>query len=259
MILLPTSPFAHYAGDLAAWLSAALAARWQHRAFPAQAERLARVTGPGYFLALAIGALLGAWAAGSLNTVPVGLAPSHSIAGALAGGIAGVEIWKLRHGVRESTGGGFVVPLAVGIMVGRLGCLFTGLPDLTYGSPTPLPWAVDLGDGIGRHPVQLYESLSMALFLIVFLTARLRGAGWAVAHGFHAFVIWYGLQRFGWEFLKPYPKLAGPLNVFHLICLGLVVYGIAWWRRTGDPLDHGAQGGAIPVPRPDDEPVRNLP
>lgn len=259
MILLPTSPFAHYAGDLAAWVSAGLAARWQIRAFPAEAERLALMTGPGYFLALAAGALLGAWLAGSLNTVPVGLAPSHSIAGALAGGIAGVEVWKWRHGVRESTGGGFVVPLAVGIMVGRLGCLFTGLPDLTYGSPTTLPWAVDLGDGIGRHPVQLYESLAMAMFLLAFVAARRRRAAWATRHGFHAFVTWYGVQRFGWEFLKPYPKLAGPLDLFHLLCLGLIVYGITWWRRDPSPPDPRAQGGAVPVPRPDDEPVRNLP
>ena len=35
----------------------------------------------------------------------------------------------------------------------------------------------------------------------------------------------YGTQRFFWEFLKPYPTLIGPLNHFHLICIGLVAYG----------------------------------
>ena len=47
--------------------------------------------------------------------------------------------------------------------------MFAGLPDRTYGTPTSLPWAVDLGDGVGRHPVQVYESASMALFLAAWL------------------------------------------------------------------------------------------
>ena len=31
---------------------------------------------------------------------------------------------------------------------------------------------------------------------------------------------WYGLQRFVWEFFKPYATLIGPFNLFHLVCLG---------------------------------------
>jgi prolipoprotein diacylglyceryltransferase len=52
----------------------------------------------------------------------------------------------------------------------------------------------------------------MALFLLAYVPARLRGRAWARDHGFHAFVIVYGAQRFLWEFLKPYPKLIGPFN-----------------------------------------------
>ena len=231
-IEIPTAPWAHYAGDLAAWVSAALAARWQHRHWPGEAAGLARVTEPSYFIALALGALAGAWLLGSGNSLPsVIAAPSHSIAGALAGGIAAVELWKWRHGVRRSTGGAFVLPLTVGIVVGRFGCFFAGLPDYTYGTPTSLPWAVDQGDGIGRHPVALYESLAMALFLIVYLRARSAGRGWARKHAFHAMVIVYAVQRFGWEFLKPYPRVAGPFDLFHLLMLGLLAYGIIWWRR----------------------------
>lgn len=261
MIHLPTAPFAHIAFDLAAWASASLVAWRQHRAWPQGTQTLLRLTAPGYYRWLAVGALIGAWLAGTLNTLrltalPLHWAPSHSVAGALAGGIAAVELWKWRHGVRGSTGGSFVLPMATGIMVGRLGCLFAGLPDLTYGTPTTLPWAVDLGDGTGRHPVQLYESAAMALFIAVFVVARRRGAGWARHHAFHAFAIWYGAQRFVWEFFKPYPNLVGPFNLFHLICGGLVVYGIVYWRNDAR---RGAQGGALCVSQPDDEPVRNLP
>jgi phosphatidylglycerol:prolipoprotein diacylglycerol transferase len=232
MIHLPTAWWAHYIGDLVAWTGAALAGRWQYRQWPEDAARLAGIKGASYYVTLALGALLGAWLFGSLNSLrSLAAAPSHSVAGALAGGIAGVELWKWRMGIRYSTGTAFVLSLAVGIALGRLGCLFSGLPDFTYGAPTSVPWSVDLGDGVPRHPVQLYETLAMALFAVVWPLARLRGQAWACDHAFHALIIYYAAQRFAWEFLKPYPPLVGPLNVFHLLALGMVVYGIVWWRR----------------------------
>jgi hypothetical protein len=232
MIPVPTHPAAHYAGDLAAWVSAALAARWQYRRWPDEALELSKTVRPSYFIALGFGALVGAWVFGSANSMRNLIAvPSHSIAGALAGGIVAVEIWKALHKVHVSTGGALVLPLCVGIVVGRLGCFFAGLPDYTYGIPTSLPWAVDLGDGIGRHPVQLYESAAMAAFLAVYLRARINNAGWTRHHAFHAMIIFYAGQRFVWEFLKPYPAVLGPLNLFHFLMLGLVAYGLFWWRR----------------------------
>lgn len=235
MITVPTAISAHYLFDLAAWTGGAVMARWQHGRWPAATAQLVRHTRPGYFIVLALSGLTGAWLIGSLNLSASGqFVPAHSIAGALAGGVLGVELWKWRHGVRHSTGGAFVAPLCTGIAIGRLGCLFSGLPDLTYGTPTALPWAVDLGDGIGRHPVQIYEALTMTAFLVVYLRARSRGEQWAKTNAFCAFVIVYAVQRFAWEFVKPYPTVAGPLNVFHLLMLGLVVYGLWWWRRD-DP------------------------
>ena len=231
MIHVPTSPWAHYAGDIAAWASAALALRWQHRRWPAEAGRLAAISTPSYFVSLALGALAGAWLFGSANSLrSIVAAPSHSVAGALAGGIVAVELWKWRRGIRVSTGGGFVLPLCVGIAVGRLGCLFAGIADFTYGTPTALPWAVDLGDGVGRHPVQLYEALAMGGFSLAYVRARIVGKDWALHHAFHAMVIVYAAQRFAWEFLKPYPPLVGPFNLFHFLMLGLLLYGIIWWR-----------------------------
>jgi hypothetical protein len=232
MIHVPTSPVAHYVGDAVAWIAAALAMRWQYLKWPEQARQLSRTVAPSYFVAVGLGAVAGAWLFGSANSLRSLVAlPSHSIAGALAGGIIAVEAWKLAHGVRVSTGSALVLPICVGIVIGRLGCFFAGLPDYTYGAATSMPWAVDLGDGIGRHPVQLYEAMAMAMFLAAYLCARLRGAAWARDHAFHALIIFYAAQRFLWEFWKPYPRLVGPLNVFHLLMIGLVAYGIIWWRR----------------------------
>jgi phosphatidylglycerol:prolipoprotein diacylglycerol transferase len=237
VIVLPTAWWAHYPFDLAAWACALAAARWQYRRWPEDAGVLARTTAPGYYVVLALGAVAGAWLLGSANSLrSLALAPSHSVAGALAGGIVAVELWKWRHRVRESTGGAFVLPFCVGLAVGRLGCLFSGLADFTYGVPTGLPWAVDLGDEIGRHPVQVYEALTMACFALIYARARQAGAGWARTRAFHAMILLYAAQRFAWEFLKPYPPLVGPFNLFHLLMLGLGAYGLIWWRRgAGKP------------------------
>lgn len=232
MLHIPTAPWLHYVGDLAAWSIAALGGRWVHRYRRASVERLADQTTPSYFVALAIGGAAGAWLLGSLNTLR-SAAPvlSHSIAGALAGAIIAVEIWKGAKGIRGSTGGPFVIPLSLGIIIGRWGCLFAGLSDRTFGVATGLPWGIDVGDGIARHPVQIYESLAMLSFLAVYWHALVGQRSWAIRHGFHSFVFAYASQRFAWEFLKPYPKLLGPFNVFHLVMVGLGIYAIIWIAR----------------------------
>jgi len=258
VIHVPTAPWAHAVFDLAAWSAGAATGfalyRWR---LAEQVRAVAGVAGPGYFAALALGAAGGAWAAGSLNTLQ-GPAPSlsHSVAGALVGAIALVELYKLVRGVRGSTGVIFVGSFATGVVIGRWGCLFAGLPDRTYGTPTTLPWAVDLGDGIGRHPVQVYESLAMVLFLAAYVIGLARRAPWAMRRGFYAMTLYYGVQRFAWEFLKPYQAVLGPFNLFHLLCAWLFFYGLGCYLRDlADERAGLAQVRALPVPRPDHEPV----
>jgi len=244
MIHVQTAPWAHGVFEAAAWCTGTtlgiVVSRWRLRA---AISNLAAATGPGYFIALALGAVPGAWLAGSLNTLNGGRpALSHSIIGALVGAIAAVEIYKLARGIKGSTGGVFVAAFAVGAMIGRWGCLFAGLPDFTYGVPTGLPWGVDLGDHVSRHPVQIYESLCMGGFLVVWLLGLNARAPWALRRGFYVLCIWYGVQRFAWEFLKPYPPIFGPLNVFQILCAGLIVYGAIYYagdlarERAGERL-----------------------
>ena len=261
MTVVPTLPGIHLAFDLLGWLAGAgLGAalyRWRLRPL---VERTARAVGPGYVLALVTGAVTGAWLSGSLNTL-LSTSPSlsHSVLSALAGAVVGVEVYKLARGVRGSTGGVFTGSLALGIAIGRLGCLFQGLSDRTYGTPTRLPWGIDLGDHIVRHPVQVYEALAMLAFVAVYVAALARRAPWALRRSFYVLCIWYGAQRFVWEFLKPYPTVAGPFNLFHLICLGLIVYGGVMYGRDVRQERRGRapfqEGGPVSVPRPDHEPV----
>ena len=231
---LPTNPAFHLLFDLLAWGSALLLGRVLYRwRLREAAERIAPALGPLYVVALAAGAIAGAWLFGSLNTAMAASPhPSHSIAGALAGGIFGVEIYKSLSGITLSTGTIWVGPIALGIAVGRLGCLFAGLPDETYGTPTSLHWAVDLGDGTGRHPVQLYESLTMLFFLGIYLAALKQRAAWTRTRAFYLLILVYGAQRFAWEFFKPYPRLVGPLDLFQLLALAMILYALVFDGRA---------------------------
>jgi len=95
-----------------------------------------------------------------------------TIIGGLIGGWIAVELMKKYVGISESTGDLFAVPLTMGIAIGRIGCFLTGLSDKTYGTATRLPWGIDFGDGVRRHPTQLYEfvfliGLSIFLYRVV--------------------------------------------------------------------------------------------
>ncbi|MEN8216939.1 MAG: prolipoprotein diacylglyceryl transferase family protein [Pseudomonadota bacterium] len=95
-----------------------------------------------------------------------------SVLGAIVGGIIAVELFKKVMKIDVSTGAYFVPSLTIGIAVGRIWCYFSGLEDYTY--ETDFFLALDFGDGILRHPVQLYESLVMALFFVYSLWMYLK-------------------------------------------------------------------------------------
>ena len=94
------------------------------------------------------------------------LSDGKTIVAGLAGAYLAVEWAKRVLGVRVKTGDTFALPLALALAVGRWGCFFNGC---CYGVETGLPWGVNFGDGVRRHPTQIYESLfhfGMALILI---------------------------------------------------------------------------------------------
>ncbi|RXH40808.1 MULTISPECIES: prolipoprotein diacylglyceryl transferase family protein [Bradyrhizobium] len=214
--------FLHTVFDIAAWLAAAAAVYWLSRRrleFPAQSFALP------YVAALVFGAGLGAYLFGSVNLWLSGQSGiARSVEGALAGGIVAIELYKWSAGIAVRTGARFALPLALGIAVGRLGCYFAGLDDFTYGTPTGLPFGHDFGDGILRHPVQLYESAAMGVFALLYALAVLNRNGFVVTNGFYLVLVYYGAQRFLWEFLKPYGTLIGPFTLFHLLSLSILLY-----------------------------------
>ena len=98
----------------------------------------------------ALGARSLAWLANPDATydLPSVLLGGKTIVGGLIGGLIGVELVKLAMGIRRSTGDLYAPALAVAIAVGRIGCLLTGVADDTSGTPTSMPWGMDLGDGV---------------------------------------------------------------------------------------------------------------
>ena len=113
-----------------------------------------------------MGAVIGGFGAGTLNLWLSGdPGIGRSIVGALAGAIAAIEIFKWWRGITGSTGLIFVPAFATSVVVGRWGCFLSALTTRPMASPTQLPWGHDFGDGIARHPVQLYESFAMLGFL----------------------------------------------------------------------------------------------
>ena len=149
------------------------------------------------------------------------LAGGKTIVGGLAGGWVAVEGAKKVMGVTRSTGDLFAVPLCVGIAIGRVGCFLTGLPDRTYGVVTSLPWGVDFGDGLPRHPTQLYES-GFALLLAVAIATRARRP-YAEGTLFRWFLAGYMAFRLAVECIKPGIAL-GPLTAIQWTCLAVLGY-----------------------------------
>lgn len=188
--------------------------------------------GTGYFLALGFGSLVGAYLFGTLNLYLSGVPTiGRSVLGALFAATVAVELYKRSRGIAGSTGYVYVIPFCICIVVGRVGCLLAGLDDNTYGTPTDLPWGWDFGDRVPRHPVQIYESLSMLGFLAAFAALMKYRPDAAIAYGYYLCVGFYAGQRFLWEFLKPYGEVAGMLNLFQLICLSLIAYAAVMLSR----------------------------
>ncbi|MGI9323967.1 MAG: prolipoprotein diacylglyceryl transferase [Pseudomonadales bacterium] len=231
----------HLAFDLLAYTVALVTFKVCSAMFPVARSPIPSGFGLFYLVVASSGAMIGSFALGTVNVVLAGVEATlaKSVLGALIGGTVAIELMKWRYQIKGSTGALLVPGIALGIAVGRIGCFYAGLNDYTYGTPTSLAMGVDFGDGIQRHPVQLYEAIALVLFLIGYLRLLALRRGAALAWGFYLFCGFYGAQRFAWEFLKPYPTVLAGMNIFQFGCVALVGYAAVQFRlsrhlSTGD-------------------------
>lgn len=152
------------------------------------------------------------------------LMQGKTIVGGLLGGLIGVETAKKFIGWNRSTGDDFVIPLAIGMMIGRIGCFLTGLDDHTYGTATTWVTGMDFGDGVKRHPTQLYEIVFLGLLVFFLYQLKRKNADWE-GFLFQLFMLSYLLFRFFIDFIKPTLHPYWILNNIQLASfLGILYY-----------------------------------
>lgn len=214
MVLHPgVHPALHPLFEVLAYVSGFACYQWQRRRSP---DFLGSEQRWEILAAAAVGALAGSRLLGLLEQWPflhrdliqtLLSAGGKTIVGGLLGGWAAVELAKRILGIRQRTGDMLAVPICVGLAVGRVGCLLAGLADDTYGIPTHLRWGIDMGDGIVRQPVQLYEILFLALLAVSL--ERMQHRKHRQGDIFRCFLAAYLLFRLMVDFLKPQPPLFG--------------------------------------------------
>lgn len=154
----------------------------------------------------------------------VALASGRSITGGLLGGYIAVEIGKRIVKYPRVTGDVFAVVAPIGLMLGRIGCVFAGCcPGVAC---QPHWWTLVDHGGIARWPAAPVEFLFNGGFLVwALLATRFR---WQTGNRFHIYLIAYGLFRFGHEFLRDDQQFMGPVGGYHLIALLIAGFGL--WR-----------------------------
>jgi len=113
----------------------------------------------------------------------------------------------------------FAPGIALGHVVGRLGCLFAGC---CYGKPTSVPWAITFTDpfaaanvgtplNVPLHPTQLYEAGAEAVILLVLLATEKRGRPYP-GRTFWLYILLYSISRYVIEIYRGDPR--GTIGIF---------------------------------------------
>jgi len=192
-------------------------------------------------LSIILGAIIGAFLGSRLmgflenptlditSEVLIQILNAKTIMGGLFGGLIGVELAKKIIGETESSGDLFTLPIILGIFIGRIGCFLMGTNEFTYGAETTFFMGMNLGDGLLRHPIALYELIF--LLLLFFFIYRLRGTN-TLQNGmlFKIFIIAYFGFRFLIEFLKPNVFFIAGLSSIQWLCIVCWLYYLKTFR-----------------------------
>lgn len=160
-----------------------------------------------------------------------------------------VAFWYMRRAKLPlwTTTDAFAPGIALGHVIGRLGCFMAGC---CYGRPTSAPWAVRFtnplaAENVGTpldvplHPTQLYEAGAELLILVLLLATERRGRPFP-GRTFWAYLLLYAVSRFVIEFYRGDPRGAiGMFSTSQVISLVLVPLSVLMlWRlarRTPPP------------------------
>lgn len=149
---------------------------------------------------------------------------NKTVAGGFLGGLFGVEIVKKIIGVKIASGDIYVIPIIVALFIGRIGCFSMGVAEPVFGNETAFFTGMNLGDGLKRHPVALYEMGFMVFLFILF--QFLKNKTLINGDRFKLFMVLYFLYRFSVEFIKPYHSLY--LHLSSIQWSAVFIFGYYW-------------------------------
>ena len=185
------------------------------------------------------GALLGSHGIGSLerpcelgkthNLLPY-IAGNKTVLGGFLGGLLGAEGIKKIIGEKRASGDLFVYPMILALIIGRIGCFSMGIYEETYGIYTGGPFGMDLGDGLPRHPVALYE-IGFLLLLWMALWQASRRVALADGASFKLLMIAYCAFRLALDLIKPHTPLLWGLSTIQLTALAGLLYYLPYLLR----------------------------
>jgi phosphatidylglycerol:prolipoprotein diacylglycerol transferase len=178
---------------------------------------------------------------------------NRSILGGLVGAWLGVHVAKRIVGYPLRTGDLFAPAVALGMAVGRVGCLLTEVPGTptgaAYGIRVDAVAAQRLGvtPGVALHPSFVYE-IAFHLAAFVALWVWLRHRPFAPGTTFVLYVAAYGVFRFLVEFVRGnevvWQGLTRP-QLFLAVTVPIVLLrAVVLWRRGA------VEPSPVPAPRP---------
>jgi phosphatidylglycerol:prolipoprotein diacylglycerol transferase len=147
-----------------------------------------------------------------------------------------VAMWYMRRHKLPlwSVSDAFAPGIALGHVIGRLGCFFAGC---CFGRATDVPWAVTFTSEYARqnvgtplnislHPTQLYEAGAELLILGLLLLLERRGRSFP-GRTFWSYMLVYGITRFIIEFYRGDARgMVGALSTSQFVSVLLVPLSI---------------------------------
>jgi phosphatidylglycerol---prolipoprotein diacylglyceryl transferase len=135
---------------------------------------------------------------------------------------------------------GIALGLALGLGIGRIGCYLVGEH---LGGPTSFFLGTKYLGGVTRegplvvgqviHNTSLYEFLHLMLLSLVLWLLLSRSAHLVPGTAMGIFCVWYGLARFGTDFLRAYDETVAGLTAAQYLSIVLFFVGVWLLATTG--------------------------
>ena len=174
--------------------------------------------------------------------------------GGLVAAVATGIFYVRRYGLPVwATGDAFAPAIALGHVVGRMGCLMAGC---CFGRPTDVPWAITFHSqaaaanvgtplGVPLHPTQLYDAaaeLAILVFLLLFERRSADGTRPFAGRTFWSYMLLYASSRFVVELYRGDPRglVFGVLSTSQFVSLIVAPMAVVMLLRL--------RRGTAPVP-----------